>query len=260
MIQRARAFVVLGVLLGGSALMQGADAPPKAPDPRAVAIADQVMSALGGQDAWRGTHYLRFDFAVAKGGKTVLTRSHTWDKWTGRYRLEGKEKDGTPYLVLMNLGTKDGKAYRKGEELHGVDAEKALKKAYGVWVNDTFWLLMPYKMKDPGVILGYDGEKTQGQDPCDVVSLSFENVGLTPKDRYWVWVDKKTHLVDRWDFVLEGEKPPAESFLWKGWQKYGTIELAPEREALKDGTRIFFPVLDAPGSLPDSTFAMSAAH
>jgi hypothetical protein len=257
MILRARPCAVLGVLLAGSALGRGADAQKKTSDPKAVAVADQVMTALGGSDAWNAAHFLRFDFAVEKAGKTVFSRSHTWDKWTGRYRLEGKDKAGIPYLTLMNLHTKDGKAYKNGKELQGAEAKKALDSAHEAWVNDTYWLLMPYKMKDPGVILAYDAEKKLGQDPCDVVVLTFDHVGLTPKDTYWVWVNKTTHLVDRWDFVLEGEKPPAETYLWKGWRKYGPILLAPDRQG--STSRIFFPVLDVPKSVPDATFTTPTA-
>ena len=38
------------------------------------------MEALGGTDAWNKTRFLRFDFAVDHEGKTVVRRSHVWDK------------------------------------------------------------------------------------------------------------------------------------------------------------------------------------
>ena len=47
---------------------------------------------MGGEAAWNETRFLRFDFAVEHGGKTVASRDHIWDKWTGRYRLEGKTR------------------------------------------------------------------------------------------------------------------------------------------------------------------------
>src|SRR5215510_7472201 len=132
-----------------------AQAPAKGPesDPKAVAVADKVMDSLGGKDAWSKTHYLRFDFAVDREGKTLVRRAHTWDKWTGRYRLESKTKEGEPTIVLMNVNTKEGTAYKNGQKLEGEEAKKAVEDAYATWVNDTYWLLMPYKMKDPGVTL-----------------------------------------------------------------------------------------------------------
>ena len=181
------------------------------------------MQALGGTEAWNKTRYLRFDFAVDRDGKTVMRRAHTWDKWTGRYRLEATTREGDPYLVLLNIGSKDGRAWLKGSELQGDEARKYLEQGYAAWVNDTYWLLMPYKMKDPGVALALDGEATKGGETWDKLRLTFDNVGLTPKDKYWAYVSRKTGLVDRWDYVLKGESKPPTTFTWQNWKKYGTV-------------------------------------
>src|SRR4029077_5011021 len=90
-------------------------------DPKAVEIAQSMMRAMGGQDAWNAIHYLRFDFKVSIGGETKADRSHLWDKQPGRYRLEQKNK-----VVLMNLADKQGTVYVDGKKLQGPDAVKAL--------------------------------------------------------------------------------------------------------------------------------------
>jgi hypothetical protein len=225
-----------------------------ASDPKAAAVADRVMEALGGAEAWNATRYLRFDFAVDREGKTLVRRAHTWDKWNGRYRLEATTKEGEPYVVLLNINTKDGDAFLKGKKLEGEEEKKFLEQGYGVWVNDTYWLLMPYKMKDPGVSLAMAGEEKKDGEAWDKVRLSFDNVGLTPKDRYWAYVNRKTGLVDRWDYVLKGEDKPPTSFMWKNWQKHGKVMLADDRVNTKDGTRIYFPVLETPGTVAETVF------
>jgi hypothetical protein len=231
---------------------------PAAPDSKAAAVADEVMAALGGRDAWKATHFLRFDFAVERDGKTLVSRAHTWDKWTGRYRLEGKDKEGRTFLSILNLNDKAGSAWREGRLLSGEEQKQQLENAYATWVNDTYWLLMPYKLKDSGVRLTYEGAEKGADAEWDKLALSFEKVGLTPRDRYWVFVNKKTRLVDRWDYILDGGPGPATTFMWTGWRDYGGIQLAPERRDPKKGTRIFFPVLEVPRSLPDSAFAPPA--
>ena len=120
--------------------------------------------------------------------------------------------------------------------------------------NDMYWLLMPYKMRDPGVMLRHEGEEKAAEGAWDKIVLTFDNVGLTPQDKYWVYVNQKTRLVDRWDYILKGGKGPATSFQWQGWQRYGRIMLAPERINAKDKTRIYFPVLAVPDSVPDAVF------
>jgi hypothetical protein len=230
-----------------------APAAPAVPSAKAAAIADEVMKALGGQEAWNATRYLRFDFGSERDG-VLQVRSHTWDKHTGRYRLEGKNREGKPFVTLMDLNSRQGSAWLEGNKLSGEDEKKQLEQAYGAWVNDTYWLLMPYKLKDPGVILSDAGEKTEAGVTYDVIGLSFEGVGLTPKDRYWVYVNRNTRLVDRWDFVLKGEDKPPTTFTWQGWTKKGAIMLAGERVNAKDNRRLLFPVLETPASIPDSVF------
>ena len=256
--RRALAIAAFGVAALVGAARPAAAVTPTASDPKAVAVADRVMQALGGEAAWNATRYLRFDFAVDRGGKTVMRRAHTWDKWTGRYRLESKDKDGRDVVVAMNLNTKEGSATVGGSPLAGEELKGALETGYASWVNDAYWLLMPYKMRDPGVVLTLVGQEKKGADAWDKVLLTFEGVGLTPKDRYWVFVNAKTSLVDRWEFVLKGEKTPPVPFDWKGWKAFGRIRLADDRVNPKDGTRIHFPVLDAPATLPDEAFALAA--
>ena len=220
-------------------------------DPKALAVAERVSQALGGEAAWNATRFLRFDFAVEAEGQVRFSRAHTWDKWTGRYRLQGKTKEGQAFVVLMNVNTKQGAAWVDGQAVEGEALKKQLENGYAAWVNDTYWLIMPYKLRDPGVSLAHVGQEAG----CDKILLTFDGVGLTPKDRYWVWVNQKTGLVDRWDFVLKGEPGPATTFEWKGWKAFGKIQLADDRRDPKSGRRIFFPVLETPASVEDAVFA-----
>jgi hypothetical protein len=43
-------------------------------------------------------------------------------------------------------------------------------------------------------------------------------------------------------------------FDWSGWDSHGAIMLADDRVNPNDGTRIHFPVLDVPESMPEGTF------
>ncbi len=235
-------------------LPPGAGAQTTASDPKATAVADRVMTALGGHKAWEGTRFLRFDFAVDREGKALFSRAHTWDKWNGRYRLEGKTEKGDPLVVLMNLNTKDGDAWINGKKLEGAEEKSQLDGAFGAWTNDTYWLLMPYKLKDAGCKLALAGEEKKEGKVWDKLLLTFDNVGLTPKDKYWVYVNRETGLVDKWDFVLKGEKKPPSTFTWEGWKAYGKIQLPNDHVNAKDKVRIHHPVLDAPAVVADAIF------
>jgi hypothetical protein len=223
-------------------------APAAIADPAAAAVVDALTQALGGEAAWDGTHYLHWTFA----GR----RTHTWDKWTGRHRLEGKTKEGESYVVLDNINTREGTAFVNGKPAAGEQAKKLVEGSYGAWVNDTYWLLMPYKLKDHGVNVTYAGKDEIEGKGYDKLALSFGQVGLTPGDHYWAWINRDTHLMDRWAYVLQDQPKDAAPtiWLWNGWQRYGKIMLAPSRIRVGGEGRLELANIDVPETLPDSVF------
>jgi hypothetical protein len=52
------------------------------------------------------------------------------------------------------------------------------------------------------------------------LALSFDHVGETPGDHYWVYVDPRSSRVERWDMVLESDQPPPKSYTWESWQAH----------------------------------------
>jgi hypothetical protein len=221
---------------------------PGSAQPTAKSVADSLTKALGGQQAWDNTQYLHWTFA----GR----RSHWWDKWSGRHRVEGQTQAGEKYVVIENLNTKEGTAWMNGQKLEGEKAAEMLKNAYGAWVNDSYWLIMPYKIHDPGVNLSYAGEETVDGKTYDKLALSFEHVGLTPGDRYWAYVNRDTHLMDRWAFILESmpKDGPPSAFTWEGWQKYGNIMLAPHRTQVGADARKLELGEISVAAIPDAVF------
>ena len=218
-------------------------------DPKAAAIADEVLQALGGREAWDATRFIRFSFA----GR----RTHHWDKHTGRHRLEGETQQGEKYVVLQDLDTKEGQVWLNGQPAPPERTKDLLERAYGAWINDTYWLLMPYKLRDPGVNLAYAGEETIDGVTYDKLLLSFNKVGLTPGDRYWAYINRNTKLMDRWAFHLESMAPDAEPVAWKwdGWTRHGRIMLAPGRQQLTGESRSLpLDDIQVSDSLPDAVF------
>ena len=250
----------LTLALGSSGV--GAD-PQDAPDAKAAAIADVVMKAGGGDAGWAATKYLRFTFAVEKDGALRTSRTHYWDRVAGRHHIEWTAKDGKSLVCVQYLDTREGVCTAGDQPLFDSDAKPYLDTAYDMWINDTYWLLMPYKMKDPGVHLKYDGEAKEGGKVYDKVLLTFDNVGLTPKDRYWAYVDRQTHRMDKWAFVLQNEKGEPGSdepsvWKWTGWSKFGGMMLSTDKTSADGKTKILFKDLAAFDKLPDEIFTKTA--
>jgi hypothetical protein len=134
--------------------------------------------------------------------------------------VSGKTRAGLDFVFIHKLNTTEGKAWMGGNAIQGDSLVKLLARANSLWINDTYWMLMPYKLRDPGVILAYDGTVRSGDLLYDKLALSFENVGDTPGDHYWVYVNRATHRVDKWEMVLQGEHPPPEAYTWEDWEQH----------------------------------------
>jgi hypothetical protein len=190
-------------------------------DPKAIAIADEVMDAMGGKKAWNNARHLHWNFF---GVRTLV-----WDKWTGDVRIDVPTEEAT---YLLNINTMQGKAMVKGTKVtDATELEKALEKAKSIWINDSYWLVMPFKLQDPGVTLTYEGEKaTETGIMSDVLGLTFENVGLTPQNKYLVYVDKTSHLVNQWAFYRTAtDEKPGFVLPWGEYKSYDKLMLSGDR-------------------------------
>ena len=191
---------VLALLVAGRSF--GADEP----DQKAQQLARELWQASGGE-SWRNVSELRFTFIVEENGKELARAEHHWNVAAGTDRVKWKGKD-----VTVNLASpaqdEDGKA------------------AHARWVNDSYWLLAPLKVLDPGVRLTPEGMKESEGVQCETLRMSFEQVGLTPGDQYLLYIDPETKLVRAWDYI-----PKPESVTHGTWEKYesfGPLKLATE--------------------------------
>jgi hypothetical protein len=231
----------------------------QARDEKADSIGKELIAALGGQAAWESARQFRFDFVVEREGKPVASFSHAWDRYTGDYRLNGTDKTGAPFSVYFNVNTKQGKALVNGKPAEGEARDALLKNAYGRFINDTYWLLAPWKIFDPGVHLAYDGEKPcPDGGVCDLLKLSFEDVGLTPKDIYWFWITREGRQMVQWQYVLNGAQEEPTTALWKNWQKFSGVSLSTEKPLVGKPAVIRFDNVSVSSSRDDSLFAAPA--
>lgn len=233
-------------------------APPASPafaesDPAALALADRVVEALGGRDAWEATKYLAFDFVASRRDTVLSRRSLAWDKASGKIRLAMTDPKGRAWSVWTDLEHKDGVVLIDGAPADSAAKRQWLDRTYAIWVNDTYWLLMPFKLKDPGVTLKDGGVDSTGK--AHVIELSFDKVGLTPGDRYRVHVDDKTKLVTGWEMLLQGNRDgrwkPAR---WTGWQTVGDVKLAAQRHIPDDQVVLTYENLMTARTVPARAF------
>ncbi|MEM7106696.1 MAG: hypothetical protein AAF519_00625 [Bacteroidota bacterium] len=190
-------------------------------DSLAIAWADACMKAMGGRKKWDQLNVVAWNFFGA--------RDLIWEKPTGRVRIDFP-RDSSIYLVDIN--TLEGKVWRKGKEITQPDSlKKYLNRAKSIWINDAYWLVMPFKLKDTGVTLNYlRPDTTLKGTPAEVLQLTFENVGVTPQNKYEVFIDESDSLIKQWAYFRQASQDSASAIWpWDNYQSYNGLLLSANR-------------------------------
>ncbi len=195
-------------------------------DPRAVAIADSVMVHHGGRKAYDDARYISWNFFGA--------RNLVWDKQDDRVRIEMPSQN-IVYLLDYSGGSEDltGAVQKNGEEMTNPDSLKLyLQSANSMFINDSYWLVQPFKLKDSGVTLKYIGEENDPEKsrPSEVIELTFKEVGDTPGNRYRLFVDKENYHINTWQFFRSADdEQPSMSTPFNGYKEYDGLMLSGDR-------------------------------
>lgn len=200
MLLRLVALLVLLLPLAGC----GGESPPEpvtAADSLAVAIAD----AHGGLEAYAALDVLRFDFVVRRDTAEASRRRHLWDRRGDRARVEWSVGRDSTVVALFAPSAfvpdaPAGEVALDGRPVADSLVGRYLVDAHRAHINDTYWLLAPMKTMDPGV-----RRRIVSDSAGTALRLSFDGVGLTPGDQYWLQIDPATRAMTGWNFRLEGD-------------------------------------------------------
>ncbi len=215
-------------------------------DAKAIALADEVMLANGGRKTWDETRFIKWNFFASR---TLL-----WDKHKSRVRIEFLKK---PMKIIVNLNDGTGKVQIDGVEQTQPDTlKKYLKMGKEVWINDSYWLVMPFKLKDTGVTLKYFGDsKTEENQPADLLQLTFKSVGVTPDNKYVVWVDKTTRRVSQWAYFEKFlDTTPGFINPWTDYQNFNGLWLSGGRGKRTNGVERKLTEIEVPKTVDENLF------
>jgi plastocyanin len=199
--------VIVSVFVITAATARGADA---AAD-KGQQLATDLWKASGGEN-WAKVKEVHFTFVVENEGKPLFSAQHVWNVAAGTDEVKWKDKQGKDHQVTANLvaPTSDDEG----------------KSAYARWVNDSYWLLAPLKIRDRGVKVEEGAPKDIHGVSCETVRLKFDKVGLTPTDQYVFYIDPKTKLPVAWDYIPESGTGMQAT--WEKFQSFGGLNLATE--------------------------------
>jgi hypothetical protein len=205
----------------------------ESPKPTGDALAQRVFAVAAGS-AWETARYFAFTFVLERDGKVVASFPQRFDRLTGDYRVRGLDPQGKTFEVVLNTGTKLGKAWVDGTEVTGDKLKSVLSIGFRRFQNDIFWLLMPFKMRESSVRRTYTGSR---DDACghtwDVLAPAFDaSFGFSPSDQYSVWINRDTGLIEYWDMKLTGTKldDPPVIVTFRDYARVGGLLISTRRE------------------------------
>jgi len=246
---------------GADAASEGATPSPMASieDPEAARLFRQVLDTLAPGGGWDRTRYLEFDWIVARESGPER-RSHRWDRETGRYRVEAPLGDADTMVALFDV---DEPTEGEGVWVNGAGvtdparSDSLASRAHAIFINDSYWLLMPFKWGDPGVRAVHAGTEELWGKTYEVVELTFEgSTGLTPQNRYRAFVDPASGVMEAWQFFRNrADTEPGFTLAWTEWRRYGPILLSSRRETEDGSSRIWFENLKADTEVPPDAFS-----
>jgi hypothetical protein len=188
--------------------------PSTQPADPSIELARKIHAAHGG-DLWHTVKRIKFTFNVEAEGKIVLSRSHDWDIRAG---TDAVTTEGN--TVIVDLYRERG------------------SKPYQAWTNDSYWLLMPLKLLDHGVVLSPLITTMDHPTSRGTMTLSFEQVGLTPGDQYDLAIDMKNARIDHWVYRPNADK--AVGFTWEDYKDFNGLILSTNHKSDDGKLRIFF--------------------
>jgi hypothetical protein len=207
-------------------------------DPKAVALADQMLAKLGGAAAWDSVKQIKWEQRVSRDGKLTAVFRHAWDRWNARHRfelvdlasMEKAKREGRPdevrsTVAMYELFDRQGKgtATADGQQLDTATRDEMVASAYKAWQGDSYRLAAIYKVKDPGVKLALKGQRQPVKEfckpTCDVIEVTFApEVG---KDVWLLNVNTSTKMPE----VLEKQMADGKQlgFGMTGWTQVGAL-------------------------------------
>lgn len=198
-----------------------------ASDPKAIALADEILAACGGAASWAKAKEIRWYQAVAQDGVLHDLVAHKYDRWNGRHNYSRVEPAGVANQVMYDVYERTGVGYDGGgNQLTRDEAKRLMGEATIRLFIDSYLLLLPYKLKDPGVKLVYKGERAKEGEPTptwDILRVEFDPA--VGKDVYELAVNKNTHLIDTVEKAIT--KDGKEAFIGygiDGWFEAGGLK------------------------------------
>lgn len=168
----------------------------------------QKIANAHGYDNWKNVNRIEFTFKVDRGGQSGNGRAWTWFP----------KKDSIQLVSDTNTVNYNRTAM-----------DSTAMKIDPAFINDKFWLLIPFQLVwDEGTTIS-EVEKANGpisNTEFNKITLTYGNEGgYTPGDAYDIYFDEE-YLIREWTFRKGNAPTPTMSTTFENYQDYNGLLLA----------------------------------
>lgn len=135
--------------------------------PQAEQLATKMLNALD-YEAYKNTNYIEWTFK----------RSHhfKWNKTENTCEVYWRD-----YKINLDLNdTSKSEAFQNDKKIEDESSRELIKKAIVYFNNDSFWLVAPYKVFDPGT----ERRLVTLENDLEALLVTYSSGGTTPGDSY----------------------------------------------------------------------------
>ena len=189
----------------------------KAYNPKADALAQKVLKAIK-HEAYKKTRYIDWSFATR--------RTYQWDK--EQHRVEVLWNDAKVLLYPNDL--EKSRAYLKGKEIE--NNSSLVKRAQDLFNNDSFWLVAPHKLFEPGIcrsIVTIDGK--------EALKVHYTIGGTTPGDSY-IWMLDDQYMPTSYKMYVPSMNIKGAEATWENWIETASGTMLPKSHTLSSGNQL----------------------
>ncbi|AWG21166.1 hypothetical protein FFWV33_06265 [Flavobacterium faecale] len=174
---------------------------------------DKIQTAIN-QKAWDSTAAVTFEFAG--------DHKYLWDKKQHLVQVEWNDKK-----AVFNTATLEGIAFENDIEIIGEEKTELISKANDYFNNDSFWLIAPFKLRDPGTT-----RSIVLQDNQKALMVTYSSGGSTPGDSY-VWLVDANFVPTAWRMWVSIIPVGGIETTWEDWNTYNnSLKIASTHKGL----------------------------
>lgn len=175
-------------------------------------LADNILATLN-KPAWDSLEVIEWTYPIGD-------HHYIWNKKEGVVVANWDDKK-----VVFRPDDATGEAFMGGALVSDNDL---VNKAISYFNNDSFWLIAPYKIKDPGTI-----RKVVDHEGSQALLVQYTSGGSTPGDSY-LWIVDENYRPTAWKFWASIVPIGGMHFTWEGWKDIKGAQISTLHKGLMD--------------------------